>query len=82
MSPKIKAMHDSVLRGGLCILWILALLISIEYFLVVMLADNADEQNFNGIRMVGSFGVFLIAAGMHGYLVHIGKKKNADGAGN
>lgn len=80
MNAKIKTAHDSMLRWGFCVLWMMAFLFSFYGFLDITVAnDGSPEQTAAGLRFIVLLSVGIIAASIHGYLVHLEKKKNGSG---
>lgn len=75
-------MHDSLMRGGFCALWMFAFILAFYGFLDASFADNGSpEQTAAGLRFIVLLCVGIAAASAHGYLVHIAKKKE-DGKRN
>lgn len=80
MAAKFKAIHDRALKTGFMLVWMFAFILAFYGFLDVSLTDNGSpEQTTAGLRFIALLGVGIAAASVHGYLVHLEKKKNASG---
>lgn len=80
MMAKFKSFHDTVLKLGFMVLWMFAFILSFYGFLDVSFAEvNSPEQTAAGLRFIALLGVGIVAASVHGYLIHLEKKKNAPG---
>lgn len=80
MKEKIKSIHDGALKTGFMAVWMFAFVMSFYGFLDVSLMDDGSaEQTTAGLRFIGMLSVGIVAASIHGYLIHLEKKKNASG---
>lgn len=62
------------------IVWMFAFILSFYGFLDTVFADaGSPEQTTAGLRFLALLGVGIVAASVHGYMIHLEKKKNASG---
>jgi hypothetical protein len=70
---RLKAIHDSVLRVGFCVVFVAALVTAFYEFLYATTADfDSPEQNKFVLHIAACLGVAIVAAISHVYIV----KKN------
>jgi hypothetical protein len=75
---KANVIHNSLLRGGFCALWVFGFMISFFEFLYACTADmGSPEQNMFVLHMCVCAGVGVVGAGVHAYLIHEARDKSA-----
>jgi uncharacterized membrane protein YqhA len=63
---RLKAIHNAVLRGGFCAVWVAALIVAFYEFLYAITSDiGSPEQNKFVLHILGCLGVTIVAAIMH-----------------
>jgi len=68
---KLKPLFGSLLRGGLCAVWVFGALLSVLNYIAVLLSDahSSDAMMFM-YRMLICMAVTTVAAGAHAYLIY------------
>ena len=68
MGPRLKAIHNVLLRGGFCAVWIAGLIIAFYDFLYAITADiGSPEQNKFVLHIVACLAISVVAAALHVY---------------
>lgn len=76
---KLKNLLASLLRGGFCAVWVMALIVSFYEFLYAVTSDiGSPEQSQFLVRAIVSISAGIIAAIAHAYL--LSEAKNSKGA--
>lgn len=77
MNLSLQKLHDSALRTGMCVVWVVALLLGIGEFLFANDCEYGSLVYTSYIlRSIGCFVIAVIAICVHGYLV--GEKVSKD----
>ena len=73
-TPTAKSVHDKMLRGGLCVIWITAFLLTFYEFLFAATSDSPQDQATFYTRMLICAGCGILAVFSHAYLLYIAKE--------
>ena len=69
---RLKALQSSLLRGGICAIWVCGSLMAVYYCLVASTADMmSPEQREFVIRAAVCGGISLVAASGHAFLIKL-----------
>lgn len=71
---KAKTVHDTLLRGGFCAIWIIASIITVEGWMESQTV-TVDLENALFIRVVVCGVAGLVAMGIHVYLLMKDKRE-------
>lgn len=76
---KTKVILDSLLRGGLCACWLTGIPLSIMFYIIGTSTDDTGEYTLYITKALICFGVTVLGACAHGFMLNIRDEEDANG---